>query len=77
MSVSAVYYCLMPLLSAANSRAEQDAYALESYRRAAEAWDAGRFAEEVFAVEVPQVRLFLSPYLEPQCGSSGTTVGLS
>jgi acetyl-CoA C-acetyltransferase len=37
-------------------REEQDAWAARSHRRAAEAWDAGRLAEEVVAVEVPQRR---------------------
>lgn len=36
------------------SREDQDAYAITSYQRSAEAWAAGRFAEEVFTVEVPQ-----------------------
>jgi acetyl-CoA C-acetyltransferase len=35
-------------------RAEQDAFAVESHRRAAEAEAAGRFAVERFAVDVPQ-----------------------
>ena len=35
-------------------RAEQDAWSARSHARAAEAWDAGRLAEEVVAVEVPQ-----------------------
>jgi acetyl-CoA C-acetyltransferase len=34
-------------------RAEQDAYALESQRRAAQAAAAGRFGDEIVAVEVP------------------------
>lgn len=34
------------------SREEQDAFALESYRRSAEAWQKGRFADEVVPVEV-------------------------
>ena len=38
------------------SREEQDAFALESYRRAAAAWDAGKFNEDVTPVEVPQRR---------------------
>ena len=38
------------------SREEQDAYAVESHRRAAAAWDAGRFDAEVFPVPVPQRR---------------------
>jgi len=36
------------------TREEQDAFAVESYRRAAAAWDEGRFNEEVVAVPVPQ-----------------------
>lgn len=35
------------------SREDQDAYAIESYRRSTEAWKAGKFNEEVIAVEVP------------------------
>ena len=34
------------------SREEQDAYAIQSYQRTAAAWEAGRFAGEVVAVEV-------------------------
>lgn len=36
------------------TREEQDTFAVESYRRAAAAWDEGRFNEEVVAVPVPQ-----------------------
>jgi acetyl-CoA C-acetyltransferase len=36
------------------SREEQDAYAIQSYRRSAEAWSSGKFKEEVVPVEVPQ-----------------------
>lgn len=36
------------------SREEQDAFAIESYNRAAKAWKEGKFAEEVVPVEVPQ-----------------------
>lgn len=36
------------------SREDQDAYAIATYQRSAEAWAAGRFGEEVFTVEVPQ-----------------------
>lgn len=36
------------------SREEQDAFALESYRRSAESWEKGRFAAEVVPVAVPQ-----------------------
>jgi acetyl-CoA C-acetyltransferase len=38
------------------SRADQDAFALESHRKAAAAADAGRFEAEMLAVEVPQKR---------------------
>ncbi len=36
------------------SRQEQDAYAIESYKRSAEAWKNGHFKNEVIPVEVPQ-----------------------
>ncbi|HVS03507.1 MAG TPA: acetyl-CoA C-acetyltransferase [Thermoanaerobaculia bacterium] len=36
------------------SREAQDAFATESYRRAREAWESGRFASEVVPVAVPQ-----------------------
>jgi acetyl-CoA C-acetyltransferase len=36
------------------SREDQDAFAVESYRRATEAWNEGRFDDEVVAVPVPQ-----------------------
>jgi acetyl-CoA C-acetyltransferase len=36
------------------SRAEQDAYALESHQRAANAIKAGKFKDEIVAVEIPQ-----------------------
>lgn len=36
------------------SREEQDAFAIESYTRAAKAWADGKFTEEVVPVEVPQ-----------------------
>jgi acetyl-CoA C-acetyltransferase len=35
-------------------RGEQDAWAARSHQRAQEAWEAGRMAEETFAVEIPQ-----------------------
>ncbi len=35
------------------SRAEQDAFAMDSQRRAGAAWDAGRFDAEIVAVDVP------------------------
>lgn len=36
------------------SREEQDAFAIESYNRSAEAWKNGKFKEEVVPVEIPQ-----------------------
>ncbi|OBQ56662.1 acetyl-CoA C-acyltransferase [Tamlana sp. s12] len=38
------------------SRADQDAYALQSYKRSTEAWETGKFDNEVVPVEVPQRR---------------------
>lgn len=38
------------------SREEQDNFSIESYKRSAEAWKAGKFNEEVVSVEVPQRR---------------------
>ncbi len=37
-------------------RDQQDAYAIESYKRATAAYEAGHFADELIAVEVPQRR---------------------
>ena len=36
------------------TRAEQDAFAIESYRRSQQAWEDGLFAEEIVPVEIPQ-----------------------
>ena len=38
------------------SREQQDAFAIESYNRSAAAWEAGKFADEVVPLEVPQRR---------------------
>lgn len=38
------------------SREDQDAFAIESYKRSAAAWEKGHFAEEIVPVEVPQRR---------------------
>lgn len=38
------------------SREDQDNFAIESYKRASAAWDAGKFNEEIVPVEVPQRR---------------------
>lgn len=36
------------------SREEQDAFAVQSYKRSAAAWEAGKFNEEIVPVEIPQ-----------------------
>jgi acetyl-CoA C-acetyltransferase len=36
------------------SRADQDAFAIESYKRSQAAWEAGKFAGEIVPVEIPQ-----------------------
>lgn len=36
------------------TREDQDAFAIESYRRASAAWEAGKFTDEIVAVPVPQ-----------------------
>lgn len=70
------------------SREDQDAYAVESYRRATEAWQDGKFSEEVVPVFVPQrkgepvvvdcdeehtnVRLDKIPQLRPAFDKEGT-----
>ena len=38
------------------SREEQDAFAIESYKRSAQSWENGKFKNEVIPVEVPQRR---------------------
>ncbi len=38
------------------TREEQDAFAIESYKRSAAAWEAGKFNDEIVPVEVPQRR---------------------
>ncbi|MFD2823467.1 acetyl-CoA C-acyltransferase [Lacinutrix iliipiscaria] len=38
------------------TREDQDAYAIQSYKRSSAAWDAGKFDNEVVPVEVPQRR---------------------
>ena len=38
------------------SREEQDNFAIESYKRSAAAWNAGKFDDEIVSVEVPQRR---------------------
>lgn len=36
------------------SRGEQDEFAIESYKRSAKAWEAGKFNDEIVPVEIPQ-----------------------
>ncbi len=36
------------------SRADQDAFAIESYKRSQAAWEAGKFTSEIVPVEIPQ-----------------------
>ena len=38
------------------SREDQDAYAIQSYKRSTQAWDTGKFDNEIVPVEVPQRR---------------------
>lgn len=38
------------------SREEQDAYAVQSYKRSAKAWETGKFNNEIIPIEVPQRR---------------------
>src|SRR5690554_4638433 len=38
------------------SREDQDQFAINSYEKAAKAWEAGKFDEEIVPVEVPQRR---------------------
>ncbi|WP_111309436.1 acetyl-CoA C-acyltransferase [Confluentibacter sediminis] len=38
------------------SREDQDAYAIQSYKRSTDAWEAGKFDNEIVHVEVPQRR---------------------
>jgi acetyl-CoA C-acetyltransferase len=70
------------------SREDQDAFAVESYRRATEAWQDGKFSKEVVPVSVPQrrgepvvvdcdeehtnVRLDKVPQLRPAFDKEGT-----
>ena len=70
------------------TREEQDAFAVESYRRSSAAWSEGRFNDEVVPVEVPQrrgepvlvekdeeftnVKLDKIPSLRPAFDKSGT-----
>src|SRR4029078_5558517 len=69
------------------SREEQDAFAIESYKRSQSAWDNGKFKDEVIAVAVPSrketikvekdeepwnVKFDKIPGLKPAFGKDGT-----
>jgi acetyl-CoA C-acetyltransferase len=70
------------------SREEQDAFAIESYKRSQAAWEAGNFANEIVPVEIPQrkgnpvlfakdeepwnVKFEKIPELRPAFGKEGT-----
>jgi len=43
------------------TREEQDAFALESHRRASHAWSSGRFAAEVIPIDLPPAKKGASP----------------
>jgi acetyl-CoA C-acetyltransferase len=61
------------------SRADQDAFATESYRRARTAQDSGKFKEEIAPVEVPQRRgdpLVVDRDEEPSRGEPSKFAGL-
>ena len=48
------------------SREQQDAYAIESYRRSAAAWQQQRFAEEIVPVSIPQKKGDLVVFAEDE-----------
>ncbi|HEY6161344.1 MAG TPA: acetyl-CoA C-acyltransferase [Bacteroidia bacterium] len=48
------------------SRKEQDDFAIESYKRSAEAWKAGKFNEEIVPVEIPQRKGDPVPFKEDE-----------
>ncbi|MFV0247374.1 MAG: acetyl-CoA C-acyltransferase [Tenacibaculum sp.] len=70
------------------SREDQDAFAIESYKRSAKAWSEGKFADEIISVEVPQrkgepilfdedeeyknVKIDKIPLLQPAFSNQGT-----
>ena len=56
------------------SREEQDAFALESQRRAIAAIDAGRFRDEILAVEVPAGKGATEPFAVDEQPRRDTTL---
>ena len=82
--------CAADICAAENlvSREEQDAFAIESYKRSQAAWESGRFADEIVPVEIPSkkgepvifskdeepwnVKFDKIPTLKPAFGKEGT-----
>lgn len=59
------------------SREEQDAFAARSHTRAIEAWEKGRFAEEVISISArgfKDGKLVHAPFQRDECPRPGTTV---
>ena len=56
------------------SRREQDEYAVESQRRAAAAWEAGRFDDEIVSVDVKSRRGDVVPFTRDEHFRPGATV---
>jgi acetyl-CoA C-acetyltransferase len=54
------------------TREDQDNFAIESYKRSAAAWEAGKFDNEIVPVEVPQRRGDAIPTLRPVFKKDGT-----
>ncbi len=59
------------------TREEQDAFALESQKKAAEAWDSGRLAEEVVAVEAKKGRKSVTVSRDDHLTPGSTLEGLA
>ena len=51
-----VYWQIVVQLHIISLREDQDAFAIESYKRSAKAWSEGKFSNEVIPVSVPQRR---------------------
>lgn len=82
--------CAADICAAENmiTREEQDAFAIESYKRSQKAWDEGKFTEEVVPVQIPtkkgeplviskdeepwNVKFDKIPSLKPAFGKEGT-----
>ena len=55
------------------TREDQDAFALESHRRAVDALNAGRFKDEIVPIPVPQRRI---PRFPSTCWAGSRTAGI-